>query len=193
MNRKQKRAVTLAGVGALLLWAGMARAAGRGKVLVGPVTVTQLPPVSFDKATTAEVQRLSLALTRMRQICGYDLNTLASLQPSAADRAFCEQTIALGTSVHGKTNGLVPLPTTEQQMLALAVKLPGTTLATVNARFYALLGIHPREDNEPTIPLTPAIESQARALITQWRPYSQSAVDALFAQLDLARELGGSA
>lgn len=193
MKPAQKKRVALLAGGAVLLWLGLARAAGRGRVIVGPVTVTQLPALKFDVPTQAAVQRLSLALVRMRQVCGYDPNTLASVQPSAADDAFCEQTLALGRQLHAQTNGLVPEPKTEASMLALARTLPGNTMAAVNAQLYALLGIDVRGENVPTVALTPAIDQKARQLISKWRPYSQSAVDTLFAQLDLSRELGGSA
>ena len=193
MNRTQKRTLKIAGIGALLLWALSARAAGKGKVLIGPVTVTKLPPVQFDAETRALVERLSLGLIRMRQLCGYDPNTLASRQPNAAEVKYCEDVLILGREVQQRTSGLVPDPKTEAAMLTLAKKLPGSTLQTVNAQLYQLLGIDPKGNNEPTKPLTPAIENAARALIAKWRPYSQQAVDTLYAQLDLARELGGQA
>lgn len=189
----QKKKWMLAGGAALFFWALYARAA-RGNVLVGPVTVTALPKVNFDKQTSADVQRLTLALIRVRQLLGWDPNTLVTVAPaSPSDEQFVTETIALNQALSNKTAGVVPWPNTEMKMLALAKKLPGAQMLQVNQQFYALLGIDPKGQNEPTKPLTPASEQAARTLIAKWRPYSQDAVDNLFAMLDLARELGGQA
>lgn len=189
----QKKKWMLAGGAALFLWALYARAA-RGSVLIGPVTVTQLPKVTFDKQTNADVQRLTLALLRVRQLLGWDPNTLVTKAPaSPADEQFITETIALNQKLSNQTAGVVPWPTNEMKMLALAKKLPGAQMLAVNQQFYSLLGIDVSGANEPTRPLTPATEQVARTLIAKWRPYSADAVDNLFAMLDLARELGGQA
>jgi hypothetical protein len=193
MNRQQKKKVTVLGGLGLLLWAYTSSAATRGKVIVGPVTVTNLPPVKFDKATDAAVQRLSLALLRVRQLLGADPNTLVTLHPSDADAKFVEETIELNQKLSNQTAGVVPWPTREMKMLELARKLPASGMKAVNDRFYALFGIDPNGNNEPTVPLTPASEAAARQLINQWKPLSQDAADTLYAQLDLARELGDDA
>lgn len=194
LTRRQKKKVAVVGGLGLLLWAYTASAAARGRVIVGPVTVTNLPPVKFDKDTDAAVQRLSLALTRVRQVLGADPNTLVTLHPSDADTKFVEDTIELNQSLSNKTAGVVPWPTREMKMLDLAKKLPAAGMKGVNDRFYALFGIDPKGDNEPTVPLTPASETAARQLINQWKPLSQDAADALYAQIDFARELAeGSA
>lgn len=196
MSRSKKspqKKLALAAGGALLLWAAFLRSATKGKVIVGPVTVTNLPPVKFDKQTDAEVQRLSLALIRVRQVLGWDPNTMVSLQPSPSDQKFVEDTIALNQKLSNQTAGVVPWPTNEMKWLALAKTLPGSQLQAVNRQFYSLLGIDSSGENEPTVALTPATEAAARNLIAKWRPYSQDATDTLFALLDQARELGGDA
>lgn len=190
MKQRQKRivATTLGGLLVLLL---AARRQGKGTVQIGPVTVTP-GKASLGSAQPSEVERLGLALVQSRRLMGADPNTFASRQPSAQEADYIRQTLSLGQSVSQKSNGSVPLPTVEQQRLALALKLPGSSLESVNRELYGLLGVNPAADNAATIPLTPAIEAQARSLIARWRPYSQQAVDTLFTLLDGARELATS-
>lgn len=191
MKKRQKK--MLVGGGLALLTLGWVLRSGKGRVELGPVTVTNVPAPQLNKADEAAVQRFALARTRLKQLLGYDPNTLVSRQPNAGEDAFAVETIALGDQLSAATQGAVPAPAVERQMLALARKLPGDALAKVNAEFYALLGINPAGTNEPTLPLTPAREAAARALIAKWRPYSENATGALYAQLDFARELGGAA
>lgn len=192
MNARQKKvAIGAAGVLGLILLA-MRRAPGKGTVTLGPVTVTNYK-LLLDKATNDAIQRLSLGLARSRLLMGADPNTLVSRQPSASEIAYIEDTLSLGKQLATQTNGTVAYPVAFDGMLALSRKLPGDTLQQSNAALYGLLGIDPTGNNEPTVPLTPAIEAAARAYIAKWRPYSQDAVDTLYAQLDAARELGGGA
>ena len=191
LKARQKK--MLVGGSLALLTLGWVMRSGKGRVELGPVTVTNVPGPKLSKADEAAVQRFALARKRLEQLLGYDPNTLVTRQPSPADEAFALETIALGDQLSAATNGAVPAPSVERQMLALARKLPGDAMAKVNSDFYALLGINPKGTNEPTLPLTPAREAAARALIAKWRPYSENATGALYAQVDFARELGGVA
>lgn len=192
MNKRQKKTATVAAGGLMLLFISMQRK-GKGTVLLGPVTVRQekidLGPVSDD-----EVQRLTLALTRSRQLMGADPNTIASRQPLPAELTYIEQTLAMGRMLNQRSRGAIPYPSAEEQRLALAKKLPGAALLEANRSIYDLLGVDPSGMNEASLPLTSTTEASARSLISKWRPYSQNAVDSLFVLLDEARELsGGSA
>lgn len=190
MTPSQKKLALGGGALALLLLAW--RRQGRGTVLLGPVTVTE-QQVDLGKATDADVQRLTLAIARSRQLLGADPNTLASRQPSTSEAAYVQQTLNLAYRLSQVSNGAVAYPMGLDGMLALAYKLPGDSLQKANAELYALLGVDPQGRNEATLPLSPASEARARQLIAQWRPYSQEAVDTLFVLLDDARALGGSA
>lgn len=196
MKPKQKKQLTVAGAGLVLLLLAMQRK-GRGTVHIGPVTVTDekvdLKALSQGRVTDADVQRLTLALLRSRQLMGADPNTLASRQPSSEEQSYIEQTLASNRVLSQMTGGLVPYPSVEEKRLALAKKLPGNGLQQANAQLYALLGVDPLGDNEATRALTPAMDTAARALIAKWRPYSQDAVDTLFVLLDGSRELAGGA
>lgn len=186
---KKKAAVIAGGIALLLL---SMRRTGKGTVLLGPVTVTS-HTIDLGKVTDADLQRLTLALTQSRRLMGADPNTLASRQPSPSEQSYIEQTLASARVLSQVSKGGLVYPLIEEQRLTLAKKLPGDTLQKANAQLYQLLGVHPAEDNEPTVALTPASEAAARTLIAKWRPYSQSAVDTLFVLLDGARELGGLA
>lgn len=176
-------------VGAVLLWAVVAKAKTRGNVLIGPVTVTKAPRPHMGAVTDADVQRLTLARTRAKQLMGADPNTLASVQPTGADLKFVEDTIQLQMSLYAVAPQAIPAPKDLLEMLALARKLPGKAMQQENARLYDALGVDPRGDNEPTLPLTAERDQVARSVISKWRPYSQPAVDTLFVLLDGSREL----
>lgn len=192
MTPAKKKKVML-GAGALgLLLLAMQRRTGKGTVQIGPVAVTD-QNVSFDQATEAAIQRSALANAQSRKMMGADPNTLVSRQPSSSELVYIQGAIDLAKRLALISQGKVPYSDTVEKMLSLARTLPGDTLQKGNAEFYGLLGIDPANMNEPTRALTPASEARARALIAKWRPYSQPAVDALFVQLDEARELGGSA
>ena len=124
---------------------------------------------------------------------GADPNTIVSRQPNEAELKYIEDTLGLARQLALASNGAVPYPSAIEKMLALARKLPGDSLQKSNLQFYALLGIDPNGMNEPSKALTPQSETTARQLIAKWRPYSEEATGALFAQLDFARDLGGSA
>jgi hypothetical protein len=191
MNARQKKLAAGAGLLGLVLLAW--RRAGKGTVLLGPVTVTA-EKADLGATTDADVQRLVLALKRSQQLMGIDPNTLASRQPSSADVTYIQETLALARRLSLLSNGTIPYPAVEEQRLTLAQKLPGDALQKANAELYALLGVDPNGANEATLPLTAATDARARSLIALWRPYSQDAVDTLFVLLDEARELaGGSA
>jgi hypothetical protein len=191
MTPKRKKQLAV-GAGALTLLLLAMRRTGKGDVLIGPVTVT---PIPLDKGTTtnADLQRITLALVHSRQLMGADPNTLASRKPSATEEAYINQTLATARLMNQASHGAVPYPTAEEQRLALSKTLPGDALQVTNSQLYALLGVDPAGSNEATVPLTPAIETAARALIAKWRPYSQSAVDTLFVLLDESRDLGAVA
>lgn len=189
MTPSKKKTAAFAGL-ALLLLAMQRR--GRGTVLLGPVTVKQ-EKVDLGAVTDADVQRVTLALTRSRQLMGADPNTFASRQPSASEQTYIEQALSAARVLSAVSKGAFVYPEVEAQRLALAKKLPGTSLQQVNADLYALLGVDPSGDNEATIPLTTATDTRVRTLIAKWRPYSQTAVDTLFVLLDEARELAGVA
>lgn len=189
MKSTQKKQVAAVAALALLTLAWKSRT-GKGTVLLGPITVTtpaNAPKLSTDQASA--VQRFTLALQLSRSYMGADPNTLASRQPSATESAYIQGMLDLGRQLSAQTNGAVPLPTAEEQRFALAKKLPGSHLADVNAELYRLLGVDPSSTNEATVPLTTAIDTRARQLIAEWRPYSQSAVDTLFVLLDESRDL----
>ena len=191
MKPRQKKALALAGGVALLLLA-MQRKKGKGTVLLGPVTVTE-QVVKFDPKTEKAIQSYTLALVQSRKFMGADPNTFASRQPNPSEQAYIEQTLSAGRTLSYGTQGAITLPTLEEQRLTLAKKLPGDLLQKSNAQFYQLFGINPADMNEPTLPLTPEKDTQARILIARWRPYSQDAVDTLFVLLDEARDLAGDA
>jgi hypothetical protein len=148
---------------------------------------------TFDPATEAAIDRLSLALLRIRFLMGADPNTLATKNPGPADRAYIEDTLSLARSLFASTGGMVGDPTPEEERYAFAKKLPGDALAAVNSELYGILGVDPTGENVATKPLTAAGEAKARQLIARWRPYSEDAVKLLFYQLDDARALGEDA
>lgn len=191
MKRQDKKKVAVVTGLGVLLWAAVSRAAGRGRVIIGPVTYTD-QKVDLGPHEPA-IARLTLALTRSRQLMGADPNTVASRQVTGPDLAFVEDTLRLGRELAQATNGLVPYPEAEQKRLALSVTLPGDVLQKANGVFYTLLGIDPNGSNAPTKALSAESEALARQVIAKWRPYSLDAVDTLFALLDEARELGGAA
>lgn len=191
MKSADKQKVAIATVFGLLLLAWK-RQGPNGRVLIGPVTVTEEKVVYDSAETEAAVQKLALAVKLSRQYMGADPNTLASRQPTAAEQAYIEGMLELGRRLSLSSSGVVPYPSAEEQRFALAKKLPGTTLQQVNAQLYALLGWS-SSTGEVSIPLTPSGETLARQLIAKWRPYSQDAVDTLYVLLDEARELGEAA
>lgn len=179
-----------AGLGLLLL--AWKRKAPSGRVIIGPVTVTEEKVVYDSAETEAAVQKLALAVKLSRQYMGADPNTLASRQPSPAEQAYIEGMLALGRQLALSSSGVVPYPTAEEARFALAQKLPGDSLQKANAQLYALLGWSPNT-GEVSVPLTPSGEVLARQLVAKWRPYSQDAVDTLYVLVDEARELGEAA
>lgn len=189
MNAREKKRLGQAVVGAVLLWAVVSKARASGQVQLGPVTVTTGPRLSLSKSEDAELQRLTLALTRSRQLMAADPNTLVSRRPSDTETKFIESTLALGRQLSTRTGGRIPYPSELERMLALAVRLPGDDLLTANRALYQALGVDPTGDNEATLPLTAERDRVARAAISKWRPYSQAAVDTLFTLLDGSREL----
>ncbi len=191
MNARQKKTAAL-GAGALALLLLAMRRTGKGTVHLGQVTVTD-QKADLGAATDADVQRLTLAIKRSQQLLGWDVNTLVSRQPSAADALYVEQTLDLARRLSLLSNGTIPYPTSLEQGLGLAKKLPGDSLQKANSELYLLLGVDPSGQNEATHSLTPATEARARSLIALWRPYSADAVDTLFVLLDEAREIGGEA
>lgn len=188
MRGRQKR-LAQATVGAVLLWAVLAKARTTGRVVVGPVTVTPGEKLTFDRSTDAQVQRLTLAITRAKQLLGADPNTLVSRRPTTDEATFVENTLDLGRQLESSTGGKVPYPAALERMLALALRLPGSELQAANASLYQALGVDPSGENEATLPLTAERDRIARSAITKWRPYSADAVDTLFVLLDQSREL----
>lgn len=191
MRDQQKKQVALAAAVAVLLLAW--RRLPTGKVTDADGFSAVFEKKTFDSATEAAIDRLALAMLRIRQLMGADPNTLASKNPSPADRKYIEETITLAKDLSQRTGGLVALPVTEEGRYALAKTLPGDAMAAVNAELYALLGVDPNGENVPTKPLTPQTEQRARQLIARWRPYSEDAVKLLFYQLDDAKALGEEA
>lgn len=189
MKAAQKKRLGKAALGAVLLWAVVAKARSSGQVLIGPVTTSKGPKVDLGSVTDAALQRLTLARTRAKQLMGADPNTLASVQPQGADLKFVEDTIQLQMGLYASEPQAISAPTDLIELLSLARKLPGKTLQQENARLYAALGVDPRGDNEATLPLTAERDQIARSVISKWRPYSQAAVDTLFVLLDGSREL----
>lgn len=189
-ERQKKMLAVIAGLGVVALaWKRKAD----GRVLMGPVTVTE-EKAEYDSAeTAARVQQLALAVKLARQFMGADPNTLASRRPSASEQSYIEGMLALGRELALVSQGVVPYPTAEEQRFALAQKLPGDELQKANAQLYDLLGVDPTDTNEASRPLTAQNEALARQLIAKWRPYSKDAVDTLFVLLDEARELGEAA
>ena len=187
---KKKKVAAGVGLG-LLLWAAFARAAGRGKVLIGPVNVTDVK-LSLDAETDAMAKRAALALIEANRMMGKDPNTGVSRHPSPAEENFIREVIELHRKLSTRTTW-VAYPTVMEQMLAMSLRLPGDALQQTNSELYALLGVNPSGDNMPTIPLTPAREARARELIARWRPYNTLAVDTLFVLVDEAREVGAVA
>lgn len=186
----KKKVAAVAGLGLLLL--AWKRKAPDGRVIIGPVTVTETPVVYDSAETEAAVKRLALAVKLSRQYMGADPNTLASRQPSPTEQTYIEGMLELGRRLALTSSGVVPYPSAEEARLSLAKKLPGDSLQKANAQLYSLLGWSPVTGNV-SVPLTPAVEVLARQLIAKWRPYSQDAVDTLFVLLDEARELGEAA
>lgn len=191
MTGAQKKAAAAAAGLALLLLAWKRKPNGR--VLIGPVTVTEEKVVYDSAETEAQVAKMAAAVKLSRQYMGADPNTFASRQPSPTEAHYIEGMLALGRELALVSKGIVPYPGVEEQRYALARRLPGDELQKANAAFYRLLGVNPELGNEATIALSPATETLARQLIAKWRPYSQDAVDTLFVLLDEARELGEAA
>lgn len=189
MKSRQKKQLGKAIVGGVLLWAVLAKARTTGDVKIGPVTVTPGEKLTFDRATDAQVQRLTLAVTRARQLMGADPNTLVSRRPTPDETTFIENTLDLGRQLSTATGGKVAYPSAIERMLALALRLPGDELLLANQSLYHALGVDPHGENEPTLPLTAERDRIARSAISKWRPYSQDAVDTLFVLLDGSREL----
>lgn len=187
MNRGQKLELTFVAGLALMLLAWKRKGQG-GRVLIGPVTVTEEKVVYDGAETEAAVARLALAVKLSRQYMGADPYTLASRQPSPVEQTYIEETLALGRRLALASSGAVPYPTAEEQRFELAKKLPGDSLQRANAELYRLLGV--TELGDVTFPTTAQTEARARQLIALWRPYSQEAVDTLFVLLDEAREMG---
>lgn len=185
-GRQKKMLALVAGAGVLAL-AWKRRADGR--VLLGPVTVTEEKVVYDSEETEAQVKKLALAVKLSRQYMGADPNTLASRRPSESERAYIEGMLTLGRQLALVSHGAVPYPSAEETRYALALTLPGDELQQANAELYALLGWN-ADTGEVSVPLTAANEKLARQLIAKWRPYSKDAVDTLFVLLDEARDLG---
>ena len=186
---QKKQLAVAAGLGLLLL--AWKRKAPQGRVIIGPVTVTEEEVVYDSAETEAAVSRLALAVKLSRQYMGADPYTLASRQPSPTEQKYIEGMLELGQKLALTSSGVVPYPSAEEKRFALAKKLPGDSLQKANAQLYALLGV--TEMGEATIPTTAQSEALARQLIAKWRPYSQDAVDTLFVLLDEARELSEDA
>lgn len=191
MNQKQKKQLALgAGVALFLLaW----RRLPTGKVTDADGFSAEFEAKTFDSATEAAIDRLALAMLRIRQLMGADPNTTATKNPAPADRDYIEETLRLARDLSGRTGGLVALPVTEEIRYAFAKKLPGDAMALVNSELYGILGVDPNGENAPTKGLTPASEQRARSLIARWRPYSEEAVKLLFYLLDDAKSLGEEA
>lgn len=191
MKDKQKKQLAVAGVVGLLLLAW--RKKPSGLVTDADGFTTEFTPSKFDAATEAAIDRLALAMIRIRQLMGADPNTTATLNPDPTGRKYIEETLALARELSTRTGGLVAMPVTEETRYALAKTLPGDAMAAVNAELYGLLGVDPNGDNTPTKALTPQSDTRARQLIARWRPYSQEAVQLLFYLLDDAKALGEDA
>jgi len=188
MQDKQKKQLAIAGVLGLLLLAWRRRPVGL--VTDADGFSAEFTPSNFGAETEAAIDRLALAMLRIRQLMGADPNTTATKNPDPKDRAYIEETITLAKDLSRRTNGLVALPVTEETRYAFAKRLPGDAMVAVNRELYELLGVDPNGDNTPTKALTPATEQRARQLIARWRPYSEEAVQLLFYLLDDAKSLG---
>lgn len=191
MKDQQKKQLAIAGVVGLLLLAWKRKAAGLVTDTDG--FSAEFTPSKFDSATEQAIDRLALAMIRIRQLMGADPNTTATKNPDPEGRKYIEETLALARDLSTRTGGLVAMPVTEETRYALAKTLPGDAMAAVNAELYGLLGVDPNADNTPTKALTPQSDTRARQLIARWRPYSQEAVDLLFYLLDDAKALGEDA
>lgn len=191
MKDKQKKQLAVAGVVGLLLLAWRRKPVGL--VTDADGFTTEFTASKFDAATEAAIDRLALAMLRIRQLMGADPNTTATKNPDPDGRKYIEETLALARDLSARTGGLVALPTTEENRYTLAKTLPGDAMVAVNSELYGLLGVDPNADNTPTKALTPQSDTRARQLIARWRPYSEEAVSLLFYLLDDAKALGEDA
>lgn len=191
MKETQKKQLAVGAGLALLLLAW--RRLPEGRVTDEDGFSAEFEAKTFDTATEAAIDRLALAMLRIRQLMGADPNTGATKNPAPADRKYIEETLALARDLSKRTDGAVASPVTEEDRYALAKELPGDAMALVNQELYGLLGVDPNGENVATKALTPATEQRARQLIARWRPYSEDAVKLLFYQLDDAKALGEEA
>lgn len=189
MKAAEKRTLwTLGGLSLLLLWARRASAApGKGRVVIGPVTVE--PVERWSQSDIDRDVALNLALDRADRFVQWDDDMGAQRRPTLPELAEMRQTAAAFRDHLQKTNSYDGSETRIERMIRESQSRPNDdSLVRATNLVRTLTGWDPN-NFEVTRKPSPAEVDQIRAAIRLWQTHSQTAADTLEVLLDDALSL----